>query len=134
MLNHLERTPHIKSRMGYVKRVTARPPATRARTVWYKSYGTILGWIGLAAVGYYIIGVAVQYSDPAAGWLDVGSVSLTLFAAWSCIVGYTIAGLLPVIVRRIGKRGGIKRWKSSKQFIGMAIVYIGYIILLCALL
>ena len=134
MLKYLEKTPHIKSRIGYANGKKTSLPAGKTRTIAYQSVRTYLWWVGLTALGYYLIGTAVQYSDPTAGWLDIGSMSLPLFAAWSCMVGYAIAGLLPVMLRIISKRGGIKRWKSSKQFIGMVIVYIGYIILLCTLL
>jgi len=89
---------------------------------------------GLTAGMFYLMGSFVQQLDPTAGWLDIGTLSLPLFAAWSCLLGVTIAGLLPPIMDTIGKKGGIKRWKADKTLLWQVIIYLGYIALLCVLL
>lgn len=105
-----------------------------------KNVRLVIGTLGiclilsLTALVYYLLGHLFQYMDPTAGWLDIGTLSLPLFAAWSCLLGAGIAGLLPVIIGTIGRKGGMEKWKTDKNLLWPVIIYIGYIALLCALL
>jgi|GEM_PF-2076432 len=135
MLNHANTLVDSRSRIGYLPR-TAFDKAeknSRRTTSVFRRWHVWLG-IAIGAVGFMWAGAVLSYADPSAGWLDTGTLSLPLFAAWSCVLGYGIMGLLPVMLGRISKKGGIKPWKPVAQTAGMLIVYIGYIALLCVLL
>ena len=90
--------------------------------------------LGTTAWIYYLLGSVIQRIDPTAGWLDIGTLSLPLFAAWSSLLGIGITGLLPVIIGIIGRKGGMEKWKADKNGLWQVVIYVGYIALLCVLL
>ena len=90
--------------------------------------------LGGAAWAYAHLGSQLQREDPSVGWLDIGTCSIPLFAAWSCMLGIAIAGLLPVITALIGKKGGKGKWKRIENYGWQVLVYVGYLWLLSNLL
>jgi hypothetical protein len=139
MLHYLHTTGRVRSRTGDVPTTSIDlvVPKRKALIGLYRRIvEAALPWICILVGGalYAVLHTIVQYVDPTVGWLDLGTLSLSLFAAWSCLLGLGIAGLLPAILQSIGRKGGINEWKSSTQIGGMALVYISYIVLLCILL
>lgn len=137
-MNYMEMKALLPSRIEEAEtdnKAIVRKKTKAWRTVQYavKVFGICL-LLGITAIVYYLLGYVSQRMDPTAGWLDIGTLSIPLFAAWSCLLGVGIAGLLPVITSIIGRKGGIRRWKADKNLLWQVIVYIGYIVLLCALL
>jgi|SRR5699024_639624 len=113
----------------------AQNKAKKTGDPWIGKKILYYGWgLGILAIGYYLIGLLTQYADPTAAWLDLGTISLALFAAWSCMLGIGLAGLLPVIYPLISKKGGIKKWKKKKGQLWSMLIFIGYIAVLCCLL
>lgn len=133
MLDYLDKR-HIESRIGYVNGVDTPHPTKNGKTRASRSRWHLSVWVALVAVGYHILGAVVQRLEPTAGWLDTGSMSIALFAAWSCMLGVALAGLLPALIVTIGKKGGMKGWKTPHLNIAMLVLYAGYIVVLCALL
>ncbi|MBE8721572.1 hypothetical protein [Sphingobacterium pedocola] len=139
MLNYLQEQRLIRSRIEGVREQETNPTVQRRLrlSLLPRSIQLVLLWLGLiggTAFGYVLLGLAVQRVDPTAGWLDIGTLSLPLFAAWSCLMGWGIAGLLPALLCKIGRKGGIGKWRRSMNGLLMLVSYIGYIAVLCALL
>ena len=137
-MNYMEMKTLFPSRMEEAEtdnRTIVHKKTKAWRTAQYvvKIFGLCL-LLGITALAYYFLGYVFQRMDPTAGWLDIGTLSIPLFAAWSCLLGVGIAGLLPVIVGIICRKGGVRRWKADKLLLWQVIVYIGYVVLLCALL
>lgn len=136
MLEHLETMRHTRSRIGHANGTTLRSLMKKVKVITHRGQikWHIPLWIAIATSAYLILGQAVQYIDPTSGWLDTGILSLPLFAAWSCLLGYGVAGLLPAMLNQIGKKGGIEKWTSNLKVTAMLLAYIGYITVLCVLL
>lgn len=137
-MNYMEMKMLLPSRMEEAK--TNNREAVHKRTNVWKSIRYLARvfvlclLLGVTALAYYFLGYVSQRMDPTAGWLDIGTLSIPLFAAWSCLLGVGIAGLLPVIMDTIGRKGGIRRWEADKHLLWQVIVYVGYVVLLCVLL
>lgn len=137
-MNYMEMKKLLPSRMEGAK--TNNNFVVSKKTKTWENIGAVVSVLSLCLVFsitvavYYLLGYLFQYMDPTAGWLDIGTFSLPLFAAWCCLLGVGIAGLLPAVIDIIGRKGGMEKWKADKNCLWQVVIYLGYIVLLCVLL